>query len=337
MRVTLGAAAALLLAAGAASPALAAIPDDAPGYVDVRPGAHMFYWLYGAMSPNRESMPWVLWLQGGPGAGGSGYGNFGEMGPKNLSLAPRATTWVQAATVVYVDSPVGSGFSYVDNPNLYTTNETQISADLLTFLVNITAQYPELSTLPFHIFSESYGGKMASCFSQYLLQAIAGGKIKLNFRGVELGDSWISGISYVNAWAPFLYSTSLLDAKQVAQMQPNMQKCNAAVQAGQWAQATNLWGAVEDDVETYTNGVNFYNIIDWTSSLDVEADGAFTAARSRLRLSPEARALVPEGVDADVVERLYQRHMSVYLGDPITSLMNGPVKQMLGSLIPKSE
>jgi hypothetical protein len=38
--------------------------DEVWGYVDVRPGAHMFWWLYGTTAPARETAPLVLWLQG---------------------------------------------------------------------------------------------------------------------------------------------------------------------------------------------------------------------------------------------------------------------------------
>ncbi|MFS8007261.1 putative carboxypeptidase C [Helianthus anomalus] len=43
--------------------------SEAWGYIEVRPRAHMFWWLY--KSPNRveePSKPWptILWLQGGP-------------------------------------------------------------------------------------------------------------------------------------------------------------------------------------------------------------------------------------------------------------------------------
>lgn len=36
-----------------------------------------FYWFYGSNNPTipRDDLPIVLWLQGGPGAGGTGYGN----------------------------------------------------------------------------------------------------------------------------------------------------------------------------------------------------------------------------------------------------------------------
>lgn len=39
------------------------IPDEDWNYVDVRPGAHMFWWLYGSTGTARETRPLVLWLQ----------------------------------------------------------------------------------------------------------------------------------------------------------------------------------------------------------------------------------------------------------------------------------
>ena len=31
------------------------------------------------------------------------------------------------------------------------------------------------------------------------------GRVKCNFKGVGLGDSWISPMDFVNAWGPYLY------------------------------------------------------------------------------------------------------------------------------------
>jgi hypothetical protein len=39
-----------------------ALSNESWAYVDVRPGAHMFYWLYQAETSNQS--PLVMWLQG---------------------------------------------------------------------------------------------------------------------------------------------------------------------------------------------------------------------------------------------------------------------------------
>jgi hypothetical protein len=116
-----------------------------------------------------------------------GFGNFEEIGPLDSHLNPRPFTWINtsvqltaiathsylfwagfqnimtlffSASIVFVDNPVGTGFSYVDDLKLLTVNENQIATDLLTFFKAFLQRYPIFQTLPFYIFSESYGGKV---------------------------------------------------------------------------------------------------------------------------------------------------------------------------------
>ncbi len=57
-----------------------------------------------------EQRPWILWLQGGPGASGVGYGNFAEIGPYTAPYwFSRGRSWAQFADLVFVDNPVGTG------------------------------------------------------------------------------------------------------------------------------------------------------------------------------------------------------------------------------------
>ncbi|KAI7734314.1 hypothetical protein M8C21_006595, partial [Ambrosia artemisiifolia] len=107
------------------------------GYIEVRPRAHIFWWLY--KSPNRvedPSKPWptILWLQGGPGASGVGFGNFGEIGPLDVDLKPRNSTWLQKANLLFVDSPVGTGFSYAEDDKLFVKTDEEAAIDLTTLL-----------------------------------------------------------------------------------------------------------------------------------------------------------------------------------------------------------
>jgi hypothetical protein len=64
----------------------------------------------------------------------------------SLPSLPHPALCPCAASVVYIDSPVGAGFSYVDDPSLLTTNVSQISADLLAWTVEFFATFPQLST-----------------------------------------------------------------------------------------------------------------------------------------------------------------------------------------------
>lgn len=60
----------------------------------------------------------MLWLQGGPG-GSSLFGLFVENGPfiitEDVQVLFRNYTWNRDFAVLYIDNPVGTGFSYTDN------------------------------------------------------------------------------------------------------------------------------------------------------------------------------------------------------------------------------
>ena len=70
----------------------------------MRPGAHMFWWLYYTTDTNVKSItekPLIIWLQGGPGASSAGLGNFREIGPYDTDFNLRNHTWVILFIVIH--------------------------------------------------------------------------------------------------------------------------------------------------------------------------------------------------------------------------------------------
>ncbi|XP_035511236.1 retinoid-inducible serine carboxypeptidase [Morone saxatilis] len=287
---------------------------EAWSYVEVRDGAHMFWWLYYAdsQSAGYKDLPLVMWLQGGPGGSGSGFGNFDEIGPLNRDLEPRKTSWVQAASVLFVDNPVGTGFSYTDRPDAYATNVATVASDMLVLLKHFFTDRAEFQGVPFYIFSESYGGKMAAAISLELTKAIAQGTVKCNFAGVALGDSWISPLDSVMTWGPYLYTTSLLDDYGLAEVSSAAEAVKKAVEQQQFEKATELWSVAETVVEQNTNGVNFYNI-----------------------LTQEPDDKLASSAGEDFISLQMRRHIRPLHSQSLSELMNGPIRKKLG-IIPQN-
>ncbi|CAL1589260.1 unnamed protein product [Knipowitschia caucasica] len=284
------------------------------GYVPVRDGAHMFWWLYFADSPSAHytELPLVMWLQGGPGGSGTGFGNFEEIGPLDRDLKPRDTTWVQSASVLFVDNPVGTGFSFAETDEAFAKDVSTVSSDMMVLLRSFFTDRDDFQNIPFYIFSESYGGKMAAAISLALTEAVAHGSIKCNFAGVALGDSWISPLDSVMTWGPYLYTTSLLDDLGLAEVSAVAQDVQAAMEQGHFLKATELWSLAESVVEKNTNNVNFYNI---------------------LTQDPEQSVGAKPGADA--ISLQFHRHVQRLQRRSLSQLMNGEVRRRL-KVIPQN-
>lgn len=93
---------------------------------------------------------------------------------------------------------MGTGFSYVNKSDAYTKDLAMVASDMMVLLKTFFECHKEFQTIPFYIFSESYGGKMAAGIALELYKATQQGTIQCNFAGVALGDSWISPIEEEN-------------------------------------------------------------------------------------------------------------------------------------------
>ncbi|CAL5426430.1 unnamed protein product [Camellia sinensis] len=287
------------------------------GYVQVRPKAHMFWWYY--RSPYRvedPEKPWpiILWLQGGPGASGVGIGNFEEVGPLDTDLKPRNSTWLREADLLFVDNPVGTGFSFVEDTKLFVKTDEEAATDLTMLLMEIFNKNESLQKSPLYIVAESYGGKFAATLGLSALKAIESGKLKLILGGVALGDSWISPEDFVFSWGPLLKDVSRLDSNGAQKSNSLAQQIKQQIDNGQFEDATNSWSALEDVISSSSNS-DFYNFL-----LDSGMDPV---------------SLTASELSMGIAMKRYSRYLdSLKSSSPgggvnLDSLMNGAIKKKL--------
>jgi cathepsin A (carboxypeptidase C) len=102
--------------------------------------------------------PVILWLSGGPGCS-SFLGLFEHLGPArirpNQTIERNDYSWNSNASVIFLDQPVGVGFSY-SGKNV--TNTLTASADVHALLELFFHEFPEYSTQDFHVAGSSYSG-----------------------------------------------------------------------------------------------------------------------------------------------------------------------------------
>ncbi|XP_060665268.1 retinoid-inducible serine carboxypeptidase-like isoform X5 [Drosophila nasuta] len=229
-------------------------------YVEVRKGAHLFYWLHytTANVSSFEERPLVIWLQGGPGVASTGCGCFEQLGPFDIEGQPRASNWVQHMNVLFIDSPVGTGFSYVESFGEYALNNKQIALDLVTLMSDFLHSHSEFQSVPLHIFSESYGGKMAPEFALELYRAQQRGELQCQLKSVVVGNPFTSPLDSVLSYAPYLLQMGIVDHDGYSNISRVAAETARLVYAGKWRQVINENAAVEV-IKERTGNVFLYN------------------------------------------------------------------------------
>eukprot|EP00051_Salpingoeca_urceolata_P003471 m.58082 g.58082 ORF g.58082 m.58082 type:complete len:441 (-) comp12822_c0_seq1:58-1380(-) len=178
----------LASACAGAPPGPEKVFNDA-GYIPVDNGRHnLFYWFFESRNDPAND-PFLLWMSGGPGCS-SQLALFGENGPyliqEDLSLKLNPYSWNTNATVLWIDQPVGTGFSHGAPPIF---NEAGMAKDMWEFLQGFFAKYPKYQKLPFHVVGESYAGHYVPALSSKIVEENAQQpKIPINYQGSAIGN-----------------------------------------------------------------------------------------------------------------------------------------------------
>eukprot|EP00347_Sterkiella_histriomuscorum_P019392 403341804 len=204
------------------------------GLIPMKNNDDMFYWLFKSRS-NPATDPVVMWLTGGPGCS-SELAVFYENGPytinDNMSLNPNAQAWNQVSNLVYVDQPVGSGFSKCSSIFHFETNEDEIAANMKLFLDGFVAANPEFKGRDFYITGESYAGHYIPAIAYYLSHNVT--DLGLNFKGAAIGNGWVDPIVQYPQYAEFAYENNLIGSAQYVLLKSGFEKCQQTIQGGNW-------------------------------------------------------------------------------------------------------
>ncbi|ODV94998.1 hypothetical protein PACTADRAFT_76586 [Pachysolen tannophilus NRRL Y-2460] len=131
------------------------------GYLDIKDqDKHFFYWFFESRNDPKND-PLILWLNGGPGCS-SMTGLFFELGSSTIDaeIKPQFNpySWNSNASVIFLEQPVGVGYSYAGSGSSKIGTTTAASRDVYVFLELFFQKFPEFLNNKFHIAGESYAG-----------------------------------------------------------------------------------------------------------------------------------------------------------------------------------
>jgi len=226
-------------------------------------GNNMFWWYFPPQNGN-TSAPTVLWLQGGPG-GSSLFGMMCEMGPFRNAATPDTIeanpgSWNAEYGILFIDNPVGAGFSYTTNDG-YVTNEDEVAQNLYAALSQFYTVFPALQKNQFFITGESYGGHYVPAISAKLVEVEQGGgpNTVAKLSGIAVGDGWIDPVNMIPGYPEMMFNLGLASELQKVKIQEYCDLAVGQIRNGNYIGAFNTWDEMlNGDVYPYPN--YFHNI-----------------------------------------------------------------------------
>mmetsp|Transcript_10802 Transcript_10802/g.15819 ORF Transcript_10802/g.15819 Transcript_10802/m.15819 type:complete len:754 (+) Transcript_10802:34-2295(+) len=215
------------------------------GYIDIegRKGGKLFYWFVGAPE-NPEQKPLMLWLNGGPGCA-SMIGMFEQNGPFRCEPIDKVTkikkikkfdqSWIHHANMLYIDQPVGAGYSIVDDStNNGAKSATEAAIDLIKFFkiwleikVGNKAIFSKFKNRDFYVAGESYAGKYIPSLMYEFDKPET--KLPLNWVGTLIGNGMMKPTIQYNVYADHAYAFGIHFEKDYINMTKSFSICHQRV------------------------------------------------------------------------------------------------------------
>ncbi|MBW0505326.1 hypothetical protein O181_045041 [Austropuccinia psidii MF-1] len=168
------------------------------GYVETGFHRSTFFWFFEARN-NPKTAPFSVWINGGPGCSAL-IGLFQENGPCTVEgnvtkLNPYS--WNTYANMLYLDQPIGTGFSYGIRDVHSSAQAAPHVWDFLQILFG-TSNFAKYQSHHFTLWTESYGGHYAPKFAEYFQSQnalIASGQLtarQIVLTSLGINNGWFS-------------------------------------------------------------------------------------------------------------------------------------------------
>jgi carboxypeptidase C (cathepsin A) len=112
-----------------------------------------------------------------------------------LNLVKNDLAWTKFANIVFLEHPVGVGFSYSNHFKDYSSNDVLSAKDNLAFLIEFFKVFPEFKSNKMYLTGESYAGHYVPMWLNELIAHNKKHNNEFNLRGVVLLNPLISYFS----------------------------------------------------------------------------------------------------------------------------------------------
>ncbi|KAL6346989.1 hypothetical protein AAG906_012240 [Vitis piasezkii] len=191
------------------------------GYVGVddMDDVQLFYYFIESERNPRDD-PLLLWLTGGPGCSAFS-GLVYEVGPFSFDYVKSSEnlptfklnpySWTKVANMIFLDAPVGTGFSYSRTAEGYNMNDTLSASQIYTFLRKWLINHPKFKKNPLYISGDSYSGIIIPMVVQEISNGNDAEKDpKMNIQGYTIGNPVTDQFSDFNSRIAYTHRVGIL-------------------------------------------------------------------------------------------------------------------------------
>ncbi|KAJ8511295.1 hypothetical protein OPV22_001729 [Ensete ventricosum] len=192
------------------------------GYVNVDEanGVQLFYYFIRSERKPADD-PLMVWITGGPGCSAFS-GLMFEIGPLQFdvagytdgllpSLIYNPISWTKVSSIIFLDSPVGTGFSYSSTEQGLLVTDTKSAIHVYTFLKKWYVDHSSFIKNPLYIGGDSYSGLLVPVIAQYISDGNeAGDGLHFNLKGYLVGNPTTDGEYDGNAIIPYAHGMALI-------------------------------------------------------------------------------------------------------------------------------
>eukprot|EP00262_Sarcandra_glabra_P003242 TRINITY_DN1385_c0_g1_i6.p1 TRINITY_DN1385_c0_g1~~TRINITY_DN1385_c0_g1_i6.p1 ORF type:complete len:447 (-),score=58.56 TRINITY_DN1385_c0_g1_i6:68-1408(-) len=229
----------------------------------------IFYTFYEAQKPisKLSQTPLLIWLQGGPGCS-SMIGNFFEVGPwlltsdENPVLKSNPYAWNRLFGLLFLDNPIGTGFSIVSMQQEIPKDHNEVAKHLLVAIQSYFALYPSFRSRPLYLTGESYAGKFIPATAYYILQQNSQMSRShwVNLQGVAIGNGLTDPVAQVATHAETAYFSGLINEKQKTYVEGLQSEAVRLIQEGKWSEASDARKRVTNWLQSVTGYVTLFDV-----------------------------------------------------------------------------
>ncbi|XP_038708521.1 serine carboxypeptidase-like 48 [Tripterygium wilfordii] len=193
-------------------------------------GARMFYFFFESRNRNDED-PVVIWLSGGPGISCS-IDLFYANGPFHItedsSLTWNDHGWDKTSNIIYVDQPIGTGLSYINDDSDIRHDLTSVIDDLYNFLKEFFIKHPQFTHKNFFITGRAYAGHYAPALASRILEENEkANAIPIKLKGFAIGNGHINPHIQYPTIPEFALKHNVITELNYSNIEDSMRRCRA--------------------------------------------------------------------------------------------------------------